>query len=389
MSDVVIIGGGMIGLALASALGQADFSVTVIESREPILKWKTADYDARVSAIHLGTQAFFEKLGIWSEFRETCYSPLEHMIVWDAQGGGRITFNAADIGKDVLGYIVENREIVRALWQQCEANKNIKLVSGVKPKSIAADHIILDDEKKIEATLFVGADGANSWLRKQMQVDCQEKPYHHEAVVAVIETEEKHHCTAYQPFLSSGPLGVLPLSNPNHVAIVWSADPKRAAELMAMSIDDFDRELMNALSGELARTHCLSERKCIPLMQRHAKQYAQDNKVLVGDAAHTIHPLAGQGANLGFMDVACLSEVLTTVKNDNKLWQSSKTLRRYERWRKSENEMMLLTMSAFKSGFSSQSPIAISLRSWGLNATDRFQFLKRCFTQYAVHDNFP
>ena len=220
-------------------------------------------------------------------------------------------------------------------------------------------------------------------------MECLAKPYHHDALVAVIETEKPHYCTAYQPFLKTGPLGVLPLSDAHHVAIVWSADPSQVETLLSLSLEDFNRELMQSLNGELGRTHCVSKRKSIPLIQRHAVHYVQDNTVLIGDAAHTIHPLAGQGANLGFMDAACLAQVLIDAKQNQQAINLHRVLRRYERWRKSENEAMLLSMSAFKSVFSNCSLLAVNLRSWGFNITDRLHQLKHCIMQFAVHQNFP
>lgn len=387
--DVVIVGGGMIGLSLAAALSQANFSIAVIESKVPHLHWKETDYSARVSAIHLGTQRFLESIYAWPAIRAQAYSPLEHMVVWDAVGGGCLRFDASEIGKEVLGYIVENREIVRVLWEQCEASSNIDLMPSTKVQSIEKNYLTSDSNKVIEADLMIGADGAHSWLREHMDTTCFEKPYHHDSLVAVIETEKPHQCTAFQPFLSTGPLGVLPLSNAHHMAIVWSADPERAKDLLSMSLENFNRELMNALNSEFGTIHCLLERKTISLRQRHVSAYVQQGRALVGDAAHTIHPLAGQGANLGFMDVACLAKVLTEAKANNKNIGCYKILRQYERWRRSENTRMLCTMSGFKSVFSSRSPITVSMRSWGFDVTDRFSALKKYFMRAAVHENFP
>ena len=389
MVDVAIIGGGMVGLSLALALAQEDFSVTVIEPHPPVLDWPDDHYTGRVSALHLGTQRFLDRLKVWSLLRDTCRASLETMTVWDATGGGRIDFDAADIQADALAYIVENREIVRVLWQQCQQHAAVELLSNVKATTIANNTIMLDTHQQIEARLIVGADGANSWLRQQMAVDCIETPYHQDAIVAVIKTEKPHNNTAYQPFLSSGPLGTLPLSDPHQVAIVWSADPVRSTELMNMAIDDFNRELMNALNAELGAMQCLTERRSIPLLGRHAKHYVQAARALVGDAAHTIHPLAGQGANLGFMDAAGLAAVLRDARVHQKDIGDHRVLRRFERQRKSENQIMLWAMESFKAVFASQSPVTVSLRSWGFNLTNRAGWLKQYFSCYATHPDHP
>ncbi len=390
--EVVIIGGGLLGLTLATALAQADFSVAIVELHQPVLHWNTTDYDSRVSALHLGSHAFLKSLGIWSSIRAFCYSSLERLIVWDQQGAGRITFDAMDIAEDNLGYIVENREIIRVLWEYCKAHEHITLFSPVRPVALSDGQIRLDHGHKttfIRANLIVGADGAYSWLRQQMAVECIEKPYHHNALIAVIETEKSHQNTAYQPFLTTGPLGVLPLSNPHHMAIVWSADPQTTERQLNTPLNVFDQELSRILDGTLGAIHCLSERRCISLIERRVSAYVQENKVLVGDAAHTIHPLAGQGANLGFMDVACLTQVLSEAKKHQKSYNCSRVLRRYERWRKSENDIMLLGMRAFKSLFSNHLPIAIPMRNWALNFTDHSKLLKRYFMRYAVHQQVP
>jgi len=389
--DIIIIGGGMVGLSLASALSKANFSVAVIESREPTLQWEASDYDARVSAINLASCRFLKYLNIWQKLNKSSMSSIDKMIVWDQQGGGEIQFDAAEIQQDKLGYIVENREIIRALWEQLSADPNVELLCPEKVANVTVNqknvYLEYGENKKIHANLIVGADGGNSWVRKQIGIDLKQQPYHHNAIVAVIKTTQPHGQTALQPFLKTGPLGVLPLAESDHVSIVWSANVLRSEELMSMSLMDFNRALTNALDYRLGQVHCLSERKSIPLVMRHAKQYVTDRVALVGDAAHTIHPLAGQGANLGFMDAACLAQTVVDAKEKLQDIGSLRVLRRYERWRKGDNTMMLLAMRSFKECFTETLPLLVTLRTFALNAANRLSLLKKCFIKVAMNDS--
>ena len=389
--DILIVGGGMVGLSLASALSKANFSVAVIESREPTLQWEATDYDARVSAINLASYRFLNYLNVWQQLRKASISSIDTMTVWDQQGGGEIQFDAAEIYQDRLGYIVENREIIRVLWEQLSADPKVDLLCPEKAASVTIDkqHVSLkySDAKTIHADLIVGADGGNSWLREQIDIDLKQQPYHHNAIVAVIKTTQPHGQAALQPFLKTGPLGVLPLAEPDHVSIVWSTNVLHSEELMSMTLMDFNRALTNALDCRLGQVHCLSERKSIPLVMRHAKQYVTDRVALAGDAAHTIHPLAGQGANLGFMDAACLAQTVVDAKEKSQDIGSLRVLRRYERWRKGDNTMMLLAMRSFKECFSETLPLLVTLRTFALNATNRLSLLKKCFIKLAMNDS--
>ena len=385
--DVIIFGGGMVGLVLAAALSKANFTIAVIESKEPCLDWDETDYDARVSAINLASMCFLNDLHVWSNLQSTRISPVDRMLVWDTQGGGEIDFNAYDVHEEALAYIVENREIIRVLWEKLTDDPNVDLIFPCKADSVTVnDHEVrlrLDNDVMFISDVIVGADGAQSWLRSQMPIEIVEKPYQHHAVVAVIHTEKPHERTAYQPFLKTGPLGVLPLNDSHRIAIVWSTNPAHANELMAMKNENFNRALTNAIGSRLGHMQCLSNRQSIPLTMRHAKQYIAERMALVGDAAHTIHPLAGQGVNLGFMDAACFSETLSNAKEKSQAIGSTRVLRRYERWRRGDNALMLLAMRLFKEGFADQSPLWVSLRSFGLNMTNKQAWIKKYFMQAA------
>lgn len=382
-SDFIIVGAGMIGLSLALGLGQAGFSVSVVESKTPSFSWGENELDARVSAIHLETKNFLSALNVWPALRNSA-TPLERMEVWDVLGGGRITFDSLEINQPALGYIVENRRVVRELWEACQVCPTIKFYLNHTPSILENQTLTLANGNTVSADYLIGADGAHSWFREQLPIQYSEKPYHQDAIVAVVESERAHYQVAHQAFLSTGPLGVLPLKHPHRVAIVWSANHARANELMALAEDDFNAELSNALNLTLGVLCCVSPRQRIPLVERSVDHSVIGNCVLVGDAAHTIHPLAGQGANLGFMDAeALIKAFINTQKKFHKIHET-RILRHYERERRIENERMRVVMAGFKQLFAEKSPIVASLRSYGLNFVNDQRWLKKLFMREAI-----
>ncbi len=385
---VTIVGGGMVGLLLAALLSEANFHVVVIESKKPSVRWNKETLDARVSAINRVSQRLLEKLTVWNEVHRESYSPLMQLKIWDGLGGAEIDFDSAEIGVPALGAIVENREIVRALLSFLNKKSNVELVCPATPAElIRHEHsvdLILEDKTKISSSIIVGADGAHSWLRTQMNSDLVEKPYEQSAVVTVVQTEEPHQKTGWQAFLPDGILALLPLFHSHRCAIVWSTSTENANQLIALKEDEFTIEINNAFGLRLGEIKRLTSPVAIPLVMRHAKNYVEPRLALVGDAAHTIHPLAGQGVNLGFMDAACLAQCLIDARDQHKDLGSVRVLRRYERWRKGDNALMLLGMRMFKELFGSHSSVIIQARNMGLQLTNRFNFLKNALMRYAI-----
>jgi len=386
--DVIIVGAGMVGLSLAKSLADNNMQVAVVESQLPRLEWADHQYDSRVSAVNQSSMRFLQELKVSSSLREKYYTPLREMQVWDSLGGGKIHFDCADIGLSELGYIIENREIVRVLWQQLQNMSNVSLFCPELPEAITKTEsditVTLQSGFSIKALLAIGADGAHSWLREQMQVPMTTRSYQHHALVAVIQTEKSLENTAWQNFMPKGPLGVLPLAHPHHAAIVWSTEPSHAEKLMTMTAEPFNRALTNALDSRLGKMELLSERHVIPLMMRHVQNYVIERMALVGDAAHTIHPLAGQGVNLGFMDAEKLSQYLCVARKQQRDIGSLRVLRCYERARKGDNQMMLDMMSGLKNIFSSTTPVLVQLRTQGVGVVDRVGLLKHFFMRRAV-----
>lgn len=381
--DVVINGGGLVGLTLALSLAQKEFRVAVIESDAAQFSEVSADLTARVCALNLASHSLLNKVGIWSQFSAKSTAALQRLVVWDDLGGGEITFDAADEGSNELGFIVENREIIRQAWLKLQKYQCVKLYSGTACKAATltaeAIQLDLDNGEKVEADLCVGADGANSWVRHQMQTKIEMRPYQHQAIIAVIATEKPHQNTGWQNFLTTGPLALLPLQNKTHCAIVWSVVNTRARELMAMDELEFESELNNAFGPRLGMLRYVGDRHVFPLVMRHAENYVEPCFALIGDAAHTIHPLAGQGVNLGFADVVALVEALELARTKRQALGSMRVLRRYERGRKGANTEMILAMRGFYELFSNTNPAVVQLRSQGLKLLDHSHWIKRCF----------
>lgn len=385
--DIVIVGGGMVGSALACALGESALKIAVIEGRKPDFDWPEDNYDIRVSAITRASQRLFEKLAVWEAIRAQRVSPYNEMYVWDATGDGSIHFDCADIGEPNLGHIIENRVISKALTERTEQFDNIDLFCPATPHRLLLhmDHaqLELDDGIIIESGLLVGADGGNSWVRQQAGIQVDTRTYNQQALVTTVKTELYHQDTAWQRFLPTGPLAFLPLTD-GYSSIVWSTTPEQANELLELDDAEFKATLADAFEHQLGEITEVGPRAAFPLKGQHAKHYVKPHLALVGDAAHTIHPLAGQGVNLGFADIIQLAQVILEDNNNRKATGSYKSLRRYERARRGDNLMMLESMGAFKNLFSNDSPALSQLRNVGLNITDKLVPAKQLFMRHAM-----
>lgn len=375
--DILIVGGGMIGSALALGLSRQGWQVGLIEGAPagdllaaPEPAATVDDFEPRVSAISLASQRLLEQLGAWPRAQAGRHCSYREMTVWDGDGTGRIHFDAAELHARSLGTIVENRNLVRALFEEL-ASSQVALFDGVRVTSWRRDQgVELDDGRRLAAKLVVGADGALSRLRQWAGLPTREWDYDQQAIVCTVRTSQSHRHTAWQRFSPTGPLAFLPLLNEtgdeHFCSIVWSQDTQEARRLMALDTPAFGQALARAIERELGDVEAVSERFAFPLRQRHAKDYVGDGLVLVGDAAHTIHPLAGQGANLGYGDVRVLLEELGRAKTLGLAPDDALVLARYQRRRKGENLTMMAAMEAFKQLFARDELPVRWLRNTGM-----------------------
>ncbi|MGK9175430.1 FAD-dependent 2-octaprenylphenol hydroxylase [Yokenella regensburgei] len=378
--DVAIVGGGMVGLALACGLQGSGLRVAVLEQQAPV---PVHDEDApqlRVSAINAASEKLLSRLGVWSAItarRVSCYHGME---VWDKDSFGRIAFDDASLGYSHLGHIVENGIIQQALWEKAQQCSDVTLTVPAALQQVAWGEneafITLQDGNMLTARLVVGADGANSWLRNKADIPLTFWDYGHHAMVATIRTVESHEGVARQVFHDKSILAFLPLADPHLCSIVWSLPPEQADRLQKLSDDEFNQALCVAFDNRLGLCRVESERQIYPLTGRYARQFAGHRFALVGDAAHTIHPLAGQGVNLGFMDAAELITELRRLHSQGKDIGQHMYLRRYERSRKHSAAVMLAGMQGFRELFTGTHPAKKLLRDIGLKMADTLPGVK-------------
>ncbi len=383
--DLVIVGGGMVGLALAASLRKAPLRIAVIESFPP--QTSTEQITNRVSALNLASQNLLTELGVWSNLtaiRATAYNDME---VWEKDSFAKIEFSGKNLGLTHLGHIVENHLIQHTLWQKVLSQKNAEILTAL-PQTIAVTDsnaiMTLNNGHMLSAKLIVGADGANSWVRKQADIPLVFRDYGHHALVCNVKTEEPHQNTARQIFARESILAFLPLHNANLCSIVWSQPPKQAEYLTQCTEEEFNKALTVAFDGKLGLCQVKSARHSIPLTARYARDFAKKRIALVGDAAHTIHPLAGLGVNLGFQDVISLTQEIEKNLSMNMDIGEYRYLRHYERWRKTEAVKMLVAMQGLKDLFNGSNPIKKLVRGIGLSATNQLTPLKEQLIKQAL-----
>lgn len=392
--DIIIIGGGIVGCALASALAQRSaLSIALMEANTPTNKWNLANYSNRVSAITLTSKRILTNLQVWDEMVSRRVSPFSEISVWDTTNKGQVEFKSNEIGEATLGFIVENSLLQEMLLNRVKQLPNIDFISPIQLNHLenGSDNISLHTEdESYQAKLVIGADGANSWVRTQANIQVDKKAYDQSAIVCTVTTSLPHQKIARQCFLETGPIAFLPLLPPNLCSIVWSVPTEEANILVNLADDKFLHEL-NSVFGILgSMTHC-EQRAIFPLYKQQAKNYIAPRVALVGDAAHAVHPLAGQGVNMGLLDMASLVDVITQASNLKRDFSSRSTLRRYERWRKADNLALFLGIDALKILFAHPNTVLQKAVSVGMNVTNRLSFLKNFFTRYACGErkNLP
>jgi 2-octaprenylphenol hydroxylase len=386
--DSTIIGGGIVGLTFACALADSQLRIAVIDHQIPKAVPLKKDTDLRVSAITPASQKIFDNLHVWSRITKRPMGLFRKMRVWDGETNASIDFDCKTVGAETLGYIIENSVMQAALYEQAKTCDNITFIAPEKLKNYQriGDEVDVELEsgRHIMTRLLVGADGAQSQVRRLMHIDVAHLDYQQSALIATVRCELPHQETARQCFTRGDILAFLPLSDPHICSIVWSLENAEAEKMLKLDSKDFSKLLTTTFRNCLGEVTLQSERAAFPLSRRHAQKYVQANIALVGDAAHTIHPMAGQGVNLGIADAMTLAETILFAQHKQYDSASLTTLRRYERRRKSDNAIMMGALDMIKQLFANQSAPIRTLRGMGLNFTDNIVLVKNYLMRRAM-----
>ncbi|WP_038126305.1 UbiH/UbiF/VisC/COQ6 family ubiquinone biosynthesis hydroxylase [Thiomicrorhabdus sp. Milos-T2] len=349
--DVIVVGGGMVGSATALGLGQQGMKVLLLEKQPVDLDWQeNSAYQVRVSALSRASEKIIKNLKAWQGIENRRFHPFTAMHVWDEVTPGEVHFSAQDMHEDNLGYIVENNVIQASLWEQVLACENITTLIDVNIDNLVFKNnqawLSVDNIGIFKTELLVGADGAFSKVRQMANIGLDTHDYEQCAVVGCVKTELPHEDTCWQRYTSNGPFAYLSMGN-NVSSIAWYLPSDKMQWALDLPDDEFSKEIAKASDYRLGQVVEVAERGAFPLVRRHAEHYVKPNLALVGDAAHTIHPQAGQGVNLGLLDAAALVETILNAKQLNKPWGSFSVLRKYERWRRGDNALVQRSMEGF------------------------------------------
>lgn len=393
MLDAVVAGGGVVGAATALMLAREGLSVALVEPRHPGA-WTLETRDLRVYAFAPDNARLLEDLGVWTAVRNARVQPYRRMRVWDAAGGDALVFDADTLGQPQLGWIVENALLVDRLWAALPgAGVHVHCPARIEAldQDEAAVHLQLDDGAQLRGRFVVAADGVQSALRELAGIGCTRHDYAQKGVVAFVATEQPHQETCWQRFLPTGPLAILPFNGDGdpalqgHISsIVWTLPEAEAARLLATDVDTFETELSAAFGGELGVMRLLSPRAGFPLVRQLAESYAKDRVVLLGDAAHAVHPLAGQGVNLGLRDVAALRDMVRSAVQRHVEPASPARLARWARTRRSENAIAAHAFDAINRAYSSDDVWPTLLRGHALAIAGKLPPLSRALWRHAA-----
>ena len=391
--DAVVAGGGVVGAATALMLAREGLSVALVDPRHPD-PWESTSRDLRVFAFALDNARLLEDLGVWPAVRDTRVQPYRRMRVWDAAGGDALVFDADTLGQPQLGWIVENTLLVDRLWAALPV-AGVRVHCPARIEALEQDvdgvHLRLDDGVQLHARFAVAADGAQSALRDLAGIGCTRHDYEQKGVVAFITTEQPHQETCWQRFLPTGPLAVLPFNGDSapamhgHVSsIVWTLPDADATRLLAVDDAVFEVELTAAFGGVLGAMTLVSPRAGFPLRRQLAETYARDRVILLGDAAHAVHPLAGQGVNLGLRDVTALRDVVRDAASRQPGVPSPARLARWARTRRSESVMAAHAFDAINRAYSNDAMWPTLLRGHALGIAGKLPPLSRALWRHAA-----
>ncbi|PCI71161.1 MAG: 2-polyprenyl-6-methoxyphenol hydroxylase [Piscirickettsiaceae bacterium] len=385
--QVAIVGGGMVGATLACILADKNVNVVLIDAGDPMATWPEDSYDLRVSALTLSSINLFKSLGVWNDIVELGEQAVEKMFVWDHFGGGELDIDSADAGEPQMGSVVENRITVLALWNKLQSLECCDLLTSTTLDDYRADdkgvELTLSNGKQFNAALLVGADGANSKIRQISGIEDYGWEYQQKALVATVKPEKSHQNTAWQRFLPEGPLALLPIRD-GLISIVWTSTTETTEANLKLDETSFCDALAEASEQRLGGFELLGARGAFPLKLQFSPEYTQQRMVLIGDAIHTIHPLAGQGANLGLTDAIALAEVVLQANEKGRDIASQQVLRRYERQRKGDNLLMMGLMDGFKRLYGADDTLVPIARNMGMGIVNSSMLIKNQICKYAM-----
>lgn len=376
--DVLVVGAGMVGSAFALLLKQTcpSLNVLVVDEARSEMPAPDAPFGLRVSALNQSSETIIAEAGCSSGYAEIRQCRFQRMQVWDADGTGAVSFHASDLQTTHLGTLVENAAVQALFMQALGDQLTIARVQSLK-RLAQGWQVTLSDGRCLRPTLLVGADGAQSRVREAAGIATQQRDYGQQGLVCTVRTERPHAATAWQRFLPEGPLAFLPLADEYQCSIVWTLPSTQAQTLLSAPVEVFEQSLAEAFEHTLGAVTLVSARAAFPLHARHAERYCDPGLVLIGDAAHSIHPLAGQGVNLGFLDASVLAHELVTALSAGLGLGHERALRRYSRQRRGHNALLMNSMTGFEWLFAQQSPTWRVLRNLGLRHFDNNHWLKQ------------
>ncbi|QCR36780.1 3-demethoxyubiquinol 3-hydroxylase [Nissabacter sp. SGAir0207] len=384
-SDIAVVGGGMVGAAAALGLAEQGFRVALLEHAAPAEFDPQSAPDLRISALGSASVRLLDQLGAWQAVKQMRCAPYRRLETWEMPGS-EVVFDAAALGLPELGYMVENPVLQRALWQRAQQQPRISLHCPASLQGMAREAdgwaLTLADGQVISARLVIGADGAQSQVRQLAGIGVNGWQYRHACMLISVETEQPDQDATWQQFFPSGPRAFLPLCG-RYASLVWYDSPARIRYLQSLPMAQLSREIEQAFPARVGKVTALAA-GAFPLTRRHAHNYVQPGLALVGDAAHTINPLAGQGVNLGYRDVEALIDVLATARERGESWAGAEVLGRYQQRRKLDNLMMQSGMDLFYTAFSNDLAPVRMVRNAALMLAQRGGRLKERALRYAL-----
>ena len=387
--EVIIVGGGVAGASLAVLLGQAGMKICLLDKGTPSKIHQSDLFKGKTASLNLASIDLFKKMGIWEKVDQHS-KEFTNIEVWDSEGSSAITFNAQDISESKLGKVAHNNNILNSIFDLLRKLPNIDILENESVLSINNDTELIgiktDSGLDLMADLVVGSDGSMSSIRSLSSIPIRTWSYEQTAIVSLLESEIPINKTAYQIFTSTGPIALLPVivEGEDLASLIWSADKVYAERLLTLEDSEFLEELRLKTEGKLGNFKVCEAISSFPLHQLHAKEYFAKRTVLVGDSAHTIHPLAGQGLNLGLSDVIDLSERILLLRREGRDIAEEKMLQAYSDSREKINLRMAALMEGFKRGFGSMNPWVKLGRNVAFSFANETIFLKKKFIKEAA-----